>query len=126
MDVTGSIVEIFDTVQITDTFKKREFVIEYVENPQYPELIKFELIQDKCGLLDRYQTGQQIKVEFNLRGRKWTDRQGQVKYFNTLQAWRLSDVAAGAGETGAPPAFAPPFQDDTTDYANEQIDDVPF
>lgn len=98
MDITGKLVEIFDTQQVSDRFQKREFVIEHVENPQYPEYIKFELIQDKVDLLDSFQPGQELQVFFNLKGRRWNSPQGETKYFNTLQAWRLAAPAAGGGQ----------------------------
>jgi len=97
MNITGKIVEIYDIQQISDSFKKREFVVEYSENPSYPEFIKFELIQDRCALLDPFNNGDDITVNFNLKGRKWTDPQGQTKYFNSLQAWRIEELASGSG-----------------------------
>ena len=104
MEITGKIVEIFDTVQINDSFRKREFVVEHSENSQYPEFIKFELFQDKADIIDGYKVGEEVEVAFNLKGRKWNDPKGGVKYFNTLQAWRLSRKSAEAGKTdsGAP------------------------
>lgn len=96
MEVQGKILEIFDTVQISDSFKKREFVLEYADNPQYPEFIKFECIQDKCAMLDDFAVGQEVTVSLNLKGRKWTDPQGNVKYFNSLQAWRVQMAGGNA------------------------------
>lgn len=122
MNVSGKLVEIFETVKIKDTFQKREFVLEYATNPKYPELVKFEMVQEKCALLDGFKVGQEVSVEFDLRGRKWTDRQGAVKYFNTLQAWRLSPAEAGAN--GAEPEG--PADVDTTDYGEEKSGDMPF
>ena len=81
--------EKFKTVQITETFKKREFVLEYIENPEYPEFIKIELIQDKCDLIDKINIGEQIKVYLNIKGRKWTNTEGKINYFNSLQAWKI-------------------------------------
>ena len=101
MDISAKIIEIFETAKVTDTFKKREFVVEYSENPQYPEFIKFEFIQEKCDLLDSYTIGEEVNISFNLKGRKWTDPQGAIKYFNTLQAWKIdkkSDAAPTAGK----------------------------
>ncbi|WP_349530897.1 DUF3127 domain-containing protein [Reichenbachiella sp. MALMAid0571] len=98
MEIKGKLIEKSETANVTATFKKREFVLEYAENPQYPEFIKFELIQDKCDQLDGFNIGQEINVAFNLKGRKWTDPQGVVKYFNSLQAWKLSaahDITVG-------------------------------
>ena len=124
MNVTGKLIEIFETVKIKETFQKREFVLEYVTNPKYPELIKFEVVQDKCALLDGFQVGQEVAVEFDLRGRRWTDQQGTVKYFNTLQAWRLSKADDSAGD--APDNKTVPPVEDTTDYGAEKNDDLPF
>lgn len=79
MDITGKIIVLEDEVQVSDKFRKREFVIEYATNPQYPEFIKFELVQDKCGMLANYSVGQEVQVFFDLRGRKWVDRQGNER-----------------------------------------------
>jgi hypothetical protein len=90
METTGKLVEVFETQQVSDKFKKRDFVLEIAENPQYPETVKFELQQDKCSLIDNYQQGTEITVSFNLRGRSWTNPQGVKQYFNTLQAWKVT------------------------------------
>lgn len=121
MNIKGKILEIQDTVQVKETFRKREFVLEYSENPQYPEFIKFELIQDKCDLLDDLQVGQEVEVHFNLKGRKWTDPQGQVKYFNSLQAWRLDPVSEAS--TTDPGQTQEPAWLDTDENTD---DDLPF
>ena len=117
MDIKGKIVELYDTQQITDSFQKREFVIEYAENPQLPEFLKFEAIQDRCALLDAFKTGDEVVIHFNLKGRKWTDKQGEVKYFNSLQAWKVE--AAG----DAPP---PPEQDWIGNDDDDNTDVLPF
>ena len=116
MEITGKIVEIFDTVQINDSFRKREFVVEHSENSQYPEFIKFELFQDKADIIDGYNVGEEVEVAFNLKGRKWNDPKGGVKYFNTLQAWRLSRKSAEAGKTdSAAPMEEPEWLSDQDD-----------
>lgn len=94
MNLKGKLIEINETQLVSNTFEKREFVVEYAENPQYPEYIKMEVIQDKCPLLDKFILNQEVSVEFNLKGRKWTDAQGQTKYFNCLQAWKIETVGA--------------------------------
>jgi hypothetical protein len=124
MNVTGKLVEIFETAKIKETFQKREFVLEYATNPKYPELVKFEVVQDKCALLDDFRVGQDVSVEFDLRGRRWTDQQGTVKYFNTLQAWRLAASDVASGDTQAKQPAAPDI--DTTDYGAGKSDDMPF
>jgi hypothetical protein len=89
MKITGKLVEVMATQQVSDGFKKRTFIIEHTENPLYPEYISFELIQDRCDLVDSFELNQEITVSFNLKGRKWVNPQGETKYFNSLQAWRL-------------------------------------
>jgi hypothetical protein len=131
MNIRARIIEITDTQQITDTFRKREFVVEFAENPQYPEFIKFEMIQDKCDLLNNFQVGQEVEVHFNLKGRKWTDPQGQVKYFNSLQAWRVLDAnAAGAqpAQGAAPQGGGAPMPTEEPQWNNNSSDEdeLPF
>ena len=96
MEIKGKIKKISETVQISDRFRKREFVVEYSNNPDYPQPIQFELVQDRCELLDSFQEGQEVEVYFDLRGREWTNPQGQVKFFNSLQAWKLVTEQDGA------------------------------
>ncbi len=89
MNIKGKLVEKFDTVQITETFKKREFIIQDNKNPEYPEYIKIELIQDKITLLDSLNAGDEINVLINIKGRKWEDKEGNIKYFNSIQGWKI-------------------------------------
>jgi hypothetical protein len=121
MKVIGKLLEIQETQQVSDSFKKRVFILEHAENPQYPEYISFELIQDRCDLLDSLQSGQDVEISFNLKGRKWINPEGVTKYFNTLQAWRIEAVAPGNSQA--------PSQETTTANnsaaANEE-DDLPF
>jgi hypothetical protein len=81
-----------DTVQVKEEFKKREFVIEFSDNPKYPQTIQFQLVQDSCTMLDQFNLDDKIRVEFDLRGRKWTDPNGVDKYFNSLQAWKIEPL----------------------------------
>ena len=125
MEVQGKLIEKYETSKINDSFRKREFVIEYVENPQYPELLKFDLIQDKCDLLEEFNVGDSLKVEFNLKGRKWTDPSGNDKYFNTLQAWRLSSVNAAVSDSGPTVTDSGPAAEAIGESFSED-DDLPF
>ncbi len=109
MDITAIIIDIMETVNVSATFKKREIVVEYDQKGDgaYTECIKFEAIQDKCDILDSFQVGQQVNIAFNLKGRKWTNPQNEVKYFNSLQLWKISDGQQAGQMAGAPPA---PYQ----------------
>ena len=124
MTIEGKLIEKYDTQDITNSFKKREFVVEYAENPQYPEFIKFELIQTNCQQLDDFEVGDEMSISFNLKGRKWNDPKGGVKYFNSLQAWRL-DKKSGAGSSTdqAPP---PSASDEWLKEDHSDDNDLPF
>ncbi|NVK82839.1 MAG: DUF3127 domain-containing protein [Cytophagia bacterium] len=125
MDIKAKIEKIFPTQNVTATFKKREFVVEYAENPQYPEYVKFECIQDKCDMLDNFSAGQEVTVSFNLKGRKWTDpKNGEDKYFNTLQVWRINAESSTTPTNGNTPP--PPSANDEPDWLSEDSDDLPF
>ena len=121
MKVTGKLFDIKETQQVSETFKKRLFVLEYVENPQYPEYVSFELIQDRCSLLDGLQPGQEVEVSFNLRGRKWINPEGETKYFNALQAWRIEAIA----QVTSPAPQEEKLTQNTTAEGKEE-DDLPF
>lgn len=127
MEIKAKIEKIFPTQQIKDSFRKREFVVEYADNPQYPEVIKFECIQDKCDQLDQFAEGQLVNVSFNLKGRKWTDPKGEVKYFNSLQAWRITPESQDQGASGAGNDAPLPAATEEPDWLSaDDSDDLPF
>ncbi len=102
MEVTGQLKMKFDTQRISEKFQKREFVLSTELSTPYPQHVSFQLTQDKCNLLDQYNLGDELKIQFNLRGREWNGPQG-IKYFNTLEAWRIEKASAGAtASSGAP------------------------
>jgi single-strand DNA-binding protein len=94
MEVIGTLKTKFDTQKVSDRFQKREFVLTTEANTPYPQHVSFQVTQDKCTILDQYNDGDEIKVQFNLRGREWNGPQG-IKYFNTLEAWRIERVQGG-------------------------------
>ncbi|TNE74971.1 DUF3127 domain-containing protein [bacterium] len=112
MTIKGTVEEIFDTQVITDTFQKREFVLKYEENPQYPEYLKIEVSNDKCQLLNSIKVGQTIEAHVNLRGRAWTDKEGKKRYFNSIQAWKI-DFSGSVAQPQSEPV-------------NDDDDDLPF
>lgn len=91
MEVTGKLYEAFETKQVTERFTKREFVIE-IEDGRYPQKVLFQLTGDRCSELDRHHKGEELRVEFSLRGREWTSPRGEVRYFNSLDVRRLEAV----------------------------------
>lgn len=123
----GKVVKIFDAEQKSASFQAREFVIE-VADGQYPQMVKFQLVQDKCALVDDYSEGDNIEVEFDLRGREWNG-----KYFTNLQAWRINRAGEGGGESQGgggqqyqPSKSAAPAAAATTSSSNDFDDDIPF
>ena len=125
--LTGTVKVIKDTVQISEKFAKREFVINDASS-MYPQDIMFQSVQDKCSMLDGYTEGENVEVSFNLRGREWTSPQGEVKYFNTLDAWRIEKVGQGMPQGGPSdmnldpvPVTAP-----TASTESKEDDDLPF
>jgi hypothetical protein len=126
MEVIGKIKMIGATQDVSASFKKRELVVTTEE--QYPQHIMVEFTQAKVDDLNSYQVGEQVKVSINLRGREWVNPQGETKYFNSIQGWRIERMApaAPAGAPEMPPmpaaeAFAP-----ATDFKEEEHDDLPF
>ena len=130
MEIKGKIKKILNTVEISDRFRKREFVIEYSNNPEYPQFVQFEMVQDRCELLDQFKEGQKVEIFFELRGREWTSPQGEIKYFNTLQAWKIvpdeideensSNIKTSEEKNKFDSQEKPGWLDD------EDIDDLPF
>lgn len=93
MEINGILKEKFDTKQITEKFRKREFVLTTEANTPYPQHVLFVLTQDKCDLLNPIKEGTEIKINFNLQGREWNGVKGK-QYFNTLDVWRITDENA--------------------------------
>jgi translation initiation factor IF-3 len=93
---------------------------------QYPQHILVEFIQDKCDLLNNYSVGQPVKVSINLRGREWTNPQGETKYFNSIQGWRIENLQSEAQGENMPPV--PPMEafEPADDLNEEDHDDLPF
>lgn len=118
----GKIEKIYDTEQKSQSFQAREFVIE-VQDGQYPQMVKFQLVQDKCTLIDDYSEGDNIEVEFDLRGREWNGR-----YFTNLQAWRINRAGEGGGsDAGGSAQSAPkPAASPATAATSDFDDDIPF
>lgn len=90
MQIVGKIKKIGQVQQVSDTFKKRDFLLDYAENPDYPQVLKIETIQKKTEILDNVKIGDMVEVSISLEGREWTDPQGVVKYFNTTKAWKIN------------------------------------
>jgi len=106
-EVTGKITMIGEEKQVTDRFKKREFVLE-IQEGFYAEFIKFQLTQDKCSLIDGFDKDEEVKVSFNLRGRPY-NKNGETIYFTNLEAWKI-DKQGGEAPQPSSDADSPGFE----------------
>ena len=125
MEIQGRIKVIGDTKEFgANGFRKRELVITTEE--QYPQHLMIEFVQDKTNLLDQYEIGQIVKVSINLRGREWVNPQGETKYFNSIQGWRIENIQSDANSGEIPPV--PPMDafEPATDLTQDEHDDLPF
>ena len=126
MELQGTVKKIFETQTFASGFQKREMIL--LTQEQYPQPISIEFLSEKTNLLDSLKEGDNIKVAINIRGREWTNPQGEVKYFNSNTGWKLEKVAentqepvkaSAPTETVAAPSNENPFADD-------EDDDLPF
>ena len=124
MEVLGRVKMIGNVQQVSATFKKREIVVTTEE--QYPQHIMIEFTQDKTDLLNQYNVGEQVRVSINLRGREWTNPQGETKYFNSIQGWRIERLQAEAPTNQMPPMPAADAFEPATNFNEEEHDDLPF
>ena len=118
MQISGVLRFKRDEQVVSDRFKKREFVLTD-NSSQYPQHVTFQATQDKCKLLDDISEGDTITVHFNLRGREWKSPTGEIKFFNTLEAWKIDKSGDHSGYNQAAPDFEPSIQ-------SAPKDDLPF
>lgn len=142
LEVTGKLAVKYDTQQVSERFKKREFVLELTEEINgnvYTNYAKMQLVQNKCDILDRFNEGDLVKVNFNLKGNRW-EKDGRVNYITNLDAWRIeSAVTANPASAPAAPAYGNPNMGHTSgeapantgggsfyNPAPDSVDDLPF
>lgn len=123
MEVLGKIKVLNAEQQVSASFRKREVVVTTEE--QYPQHIMIEFTQDKCDVLNSYKIGDQVKVSINLRGREWVSPQGETKYFNSIQGWRIEKLQAEGTQVAPPPVADDDFMN-ASDVQDEEHDDLPF
>jgi hypothetical protein len=123
-EITGKVVEVLPIVQVSDKFRKREFVIEKKESgggAVFIDYIKFQLVQDKCDLINESFLHDEVRVLFNIKGNRW-ERDGKINYFTNLDAWKIEKTSSlNTGQESdqlSPPEDFPP--------ENEEFSDLPF
>ncbi|MFO8001000.1 MAG: DUF3127 domain-containing protein [Marinilabilia sp.] len=128
-ELTGQLIVKEDTVKISDKFQKREFVIEVPNErrPEWPDFVKFQATQDKVDIVEPFNIGDEVKVNFNIRGKKW-EKNGKVNYFTNLDAWRIEKAGTSGGDSSAG-QFDAPMPDKLEDLPpddGEEGDGFPF
>ncbi len=102
LEITGKLLEKYDTQVVSDRFKKREFVLELVDetpNGNFTNYAKMQLVQNKTDLLDQFKVGDTVKATFNIKGNRY-DKNGTTSYFTNLDVWRLEPGGAASNEGG--------------------------
>lgn len=121
-EITGKLVARFDIVQRSESFKTREFVIETADENNgrtFTSFIKFQCVQDKTSMPDRFSIGDDVKVQFNIKGTKW-EKDGKTSYITNLDAWRMESVKLAQQS-------APPQEEVYNDMPpNDNADELPF
>ena len=124
MEITGKIKKIDEAKTYgTSGFRKREMVL--TTDEQYPQMLAIEFTQDKCELLDNYSVGDAVKININLRGREWINPEGEAKYFNSIQGWRIEKLQAESS-TEMPPIEAVDAFEPADSISDAEPDDLPF
>lgn len=124
MEIRGKVHEVGTTQQVSESFRKRDLILAYAENPQFVEYIRFEATNDRVSNFDNLNVGDEVEVSFNLRGRPWTNKDGVTTYFNSLVAWRvtkLGNANQGTSTTGYVDMPAPVVLNN-----NDDSDELPF
>jgi single-stranded DNA-binding protein len=139
LEVIGKLIEKQPAQQVTERFKKREFILdisEEVNGNTYANYAKMQLVQNRCEILDRFNEGDMVKVSFNIRGNRW-ERDGKVNYITSLDAWRIESAQAGESQSFNNQQSAPQQQFNqpaSNNYGNSggysgqnaPADDLPF
>ncbi len=123
-EITGKIIDIAPVNQVSDKFRKREFVIEKKEtggSAMFIDYIKFQLVQDKCDLINESFINEEVKIWFNLKGNRW-ERDGKVNYFTNLDAWKIEKLSAAVRDTFVPGDI----REEALPSEPDDLSDLPF
>ena len=126
MELQGTVKKVFETQTFASGFQKREMIL--LTQEQYHQPISIEFLSDKINLLDNLREGDNVKIGINIRGREWTNPQGEVKYFNSITGWRIEKATEGTSPepTQAAPAAQSVAASNENPFADEEDDDLPF
>ena len=120
-ELSVKIYKISETQKVSDSFSKREFIVE--TDTQYKQYLLLQVVKDKCAVLDGYEVGENVKVSLNLNGRLWTNPQGEEKCFNTLDCWKIEKETNEPQQTPQPTGVQ---EGATVGKGTEEEDPLPF
>ncbi len=123
-ELSGKLIEKYDIVNVSESFKKREFVVETSEtngSMTFNEQIKFQLTRDKCDIIDSFNINDPVRVFFNIKGRRW-EKDGKVSYFNNLDVWKIDAVNNSSNSR----IDDIPLPDEPASQIADEEDEVPF
>lgn len=126
-ELVGKLVQKGETLQRTETFKVREFAVEKTEDANgksFISYVKFQCTQDKTGIVDAVNLGEEIKVYFNIRGNKY-EKDGKTSYFTNLDAWRIEQILGKKSGGNSDNEYIEPL-DTFSATASDAVDDLPF
>ena len=126
-ELTGKLIAKYDTVQRSETFKTREFVVEKTDDINGRSIVnyvKFQCVQDKTSIVDRVNTGDDVKVYFNIKGSKW-EKDGKTNYITNLDAWRIEQLLKSGGNSSIDNEYIEPL-DTFSSTSSDAVDDLPF
>jgi hypothetical protein len=126
-ELTGKLIVKYDTIQRSETFKTREFVVEKTEDiggRPITNFIKFQCVQDKTGIIDAVNIGDEVRILFNIKGSKW-DKDGRSNYFTNLDAWRVEQILKAERNTAAEDGHLEPLNTFSSS-SSDTVDDLPF
>ncbi len=126
-ELAGKLVAKYDTVQRTESFKTREFVVEKTDDINgrtIVNFVKFQCVQDKTAIVDRVNTGDDVKVYFNIKGSKW-EKEGKTNYITNLDAWRIEQLLKSGSSAGVDNEYLEPL-DTFSSNTSDAVDDLPF
>ncbi|MFN3020818.1 DUF3127 domain-containing protein [Soonwooa sp.] len=124
MELQGTIKKLSDLQTFASGFQKKEMVL--LTEEQYPQPINIEFLSEKVDLLNAYNEGDKVKVSINIRGREWTSPQGEVKYFNSINGWRIEKLDGGNFNEPTSAAGSPASSSQNTNVFEDEEDDLPF
>lgn len=110
-EASGKIKMISETQNFPSGFSKREFVVTTAHD-KFPQDLKFEVVKDKCAILDKYKEGQEVQVSFDIRGNEYNG-----KYYVNLSCWKLESKGGGGGGGGE-------YNQETSDVAEPSPEDL--